>query len=256
MNQVNTSSQIEHAIEVFVRGFCAQKSATHPYEHFRIGRLWVMRDVARKNAKDYRKEEWIAYHVEPGQVDRAARSQTRGRFFVCAVHGMDESDEPLRAGYKGLGYRLLATEGFFVHRLAKIPRSGSPAKIELVKTAEMAARFGKATRSRPIPDDQLGKDAPFRQYVALDGEKIVGWVRSITAGDSTWVSNMAVRPTHRRRGIGSAMLAKMLRDDRAAGAEQSLLLASHAGALLYPRVGFEQIGTLLIFAPKKGGRGK
>jgi ribosomal protein S18 acetylase RimI-like enzyme len=172
---------------------------------------------------------------------------------------MDESDEELRAGYKGLGYRLLATEGFFVHRLAKIPRAGSPAKLELVKTVEMAARFGKATRSRPIPSEQLpikqkAHDAPFRQYVALDGEKIVGWVRSVVAGDSTWVSNMAVRPTHRRRGIGSAMLAKMLRDDRAAGAKQSVLLASHAGALLYPRVGYEQIGTLLIFAPKRPSR--
>src|SRR5262245_45624520 len=163
MNQVHTFSEIEHAIEVFVSGFCAQKCATHPYEHFRVGRLWVMRDEARKNPKNYRKEEWIAYHVEPGDVDRAARAQTRGRFFVCAVHGTDETDEALRAGYKELGYRLLVTEGFFVHRLKKIPRSDSPAKIEVVKTAEMAARFGKATRSRPIPDHQLGKDSPFRQ---------------------------------------------------------------------------------------------
>jgi hypothetical protein len=43
----------------------------------------------------------------------------------------------------------------------------------------------------------------------------------------------------------------MLRDDRTRGAKQSVLLSSHTGALLYPRVGYEQIGMLLIFAPKR-----
>lgn len=47
------------------------------------------------------------------------------------------------------------------------------------------------------------------------------------------------------------MLAKMLRDDRARGVENSVLLSSHTGALLYPQIGYEQIGTLLLFAPKK-----
>jgi hypothetical protein len=47
------------------------------------------------------------------------------------------------------------------------------------------------------------------------------------------------------------MLAKMLRDDRAAGANVNVLLSSHTGALLYPVVGYEHIATLLLFAPRK-----
>src|SRR5439155_15192313 len=117
------------------RGFCAERSRTHPYECFRVGKLWVMRDAPRKNPKNYRKEEWVPYGVN--------------------------------------------------------------------------------------------------------------------AGDSTWCSNMYVRPSHRRRGIGSALLTRMLRDDRARGFKKSVLLSSHTGALVYPRVGYEQIGLLLIFAPKK-----
>ncbi|TPM41919.1 GNAT family N-acetyltransferase [Mesorhizobium sp. B2-3-4] len=62
---------------------------------------------------------------------------------------------------------------------------------------------------------------------------------------------MDVEPSHRRRGIGQALMAKMLRDDRAHGARSSVLMAMHAGALLYLRMGYEQIGTLFIFAPKK-----
>jgi GNAT superfamily N-acetyltransferase len=123
--------------------------------------------------------------------------------------------------------------------------------IEQVKTPEIAERFGKATRTRPIQAEQLTKDAPFRQYVALDGGKIVGWVRSVNACDSTWCHNMYVRASHRRRGIGSALLARMLRDDRARGFQKSVLLSSHTGALVYPRVGYRQIGLLYIFAPPR-----
>jgi GNAT superfamily N-acetyltransferase len=243
--------EIEFAIEVFVRGHSAGKSRTHPYEVSRVGPLWLMRDAPRKNERDYRKEEWIAYGVDAGEADAIARRGTRGRFFVCAMVGEGEPDGPTRAGYKALGYRLLATEGFFVQRLARIPKLGSPVPIERVRTPETAARLGKATRTRPIADSLLGDDAPFRQYVALDGDEIVGRVRSADAAGATWCADMYVKPTHRRRGIGQALLARMLRDDRARGSKCSVLTASHTGALLYPRVGYERIGTLFLFAPRR-----
>jgi GNAT superfamily N-acetyltransferase len=165
----------------------------------------------------------------------------------------DRSDNELRSEYKALGYRLLATEALFVHRLERIQRPASGGiKIERMVTREMAERFGKATRSRPEPAEQLQEPgAPFRQYLALDSGELVGWVRSVNAGDSTWCSNLYVRPSHRRRGIGKALMLRMLGDDRALKFERSVLLASHAGALLYPHLGYEQLGSLLIFAPKK-----
>jgi GNAT superfamily N-acetyltransferase len=243
--------EIEFAIEVFVRGHSAGRSRTFPYQVARIGPLWVMRDAPRKNPRDYRKEEWIAHRVGAKEVDSIARGHTRGRFFVCAMIGQEEPDEPTRTAYKALGYRLLATEGFFVHRLKRIPNSSAPAKVERVRTAELAARLGKVTRTRPIATELLGDDAPFRQYVALDGAGIVGRVRSVDAVGATWCADMYVSPSHRRRGIGQALLSRMLRDDRARGSKCSVLTASHAGALLYPRVGYERIGTLFMFVPRK-----
>jgi len=236
-----------------VRGHSTGRSSTFPYEVSRVGPLWLMRDAPRKNPRNYRKEEWIAHDVDPMEVDAIARQHTRGRFFVCAMIAEGEPNESTRTAYKALGYRLLATEGFFVQRMKRIPRPPSPVSIERLRTPDLAARLGKITRTRPISNSLLGDDAPFRQYVALDGEHIVGRVRSVDAVGATWCADMYVRPSHRRRGIGRALLSKMLRDDRARGAKCSVLAASHTGALLYPRVGYERIGTLFMFATRREG---
>jgi GNAT superfamily N-acetyltransferase len=245
------SREIEFAIEVFVRGHAAGRSRTFPYEVTRVAPLWVMRDAPRKNPRDYRKEEWIAYDVHPKKADAIVRQHARGRFFLCVMLAEGEPDALTRAAYKALGYRLLATEGFFVQRLKRIPRPQSPVSVERVRTSHLAAQLGNITRTRPIADNLLSDDAPFRQYVALDGEDIVGRVRSVNAVGATWCADMYVDPSHRRRGIGQGLLSKMLRDDRARGSKCSVLTASHTGALLYPRVGYERIGTLFMFAPRR-----
>jgi hypothetical protein len=242
---------IEFALEVFVRGHSVGKSRTFPYQPSRVGPLWVMRDAERKNPRDYRVEDWICFGADPQAVDALVREQTRGAFHICVIVEDGASDAPTRAAYKALGYRLQLTEGLFIHPLQRISKRPSPVAIERVSTAEMAARLGKAMRTRPIPEDQLGEDAPFRQYVALDGEEVVGCVRSVDAAGATWCADMFVNETHRRRGIGQALLCRMLRDDRARASKGSVLTASHTGALLYPLVGYQRIGTLLMFLPKK-----
>jgi GNAT superfamily N-acetyltransferase len=210
-----------------------------------------MRDAPRKKPSDYRKEEWIAHNVGPKEVDGLARGHTRGRFFVCVLLREGEPDQPTRTAYKALGYRLLATEGFFVQRLERIPKLPSPASIERVRTSALAERLGKITRRRPISSEFFGDDSPFRQYIALEGQDIVGRVRSVDAAGATWCADMYVNASHRRRGIGRALLSRMLRDDRARGSKCSVLTASRTGALLYPHVGYERIGTLYMFAPRR-----
>src|SRR4030095_15390532 len=135
----NRRREIEFAIEVLVRGHSAGKSRTFPYEVSRVGPLWLMRDAPRRNPRDYRKEEWIAHGADAREVDAIARRQTRGRFFVCAMIGEGDPDGPTRSAYKDLGYRLLATEGFFVQRLERVPKRPPPVPIEQVRTTELAA---------------------------------------------------------------------------------------------------------------------
>src|SRR4051812_46195472 len=101
-NFVADDDEIARGIEVFARGFAFYRSFTHPYLAERVGPLWVVRDAPRKKSTDYRREEWIAHGVEPAEVDRTARENTRGLFAVCALRRLDEPDAPLRAGYKAL----------------------------------------------------------------------------------------------------------------------------------------------------------
>ena len=245
-----TKREMRSAIEVFVHGYSTDKSRTFPYEVSRVGPLWAMRDAPRKNARDYRGEEWVVHDVAAQEADAVVRQHARPGFAISVAIANDEPDQPVRTAYKALGYRLLRTEGFFVQPLHQIPSPPAVVSIERVQTIERAAQLAKIIRRRPIAADLLGDSAPFRQYVAVDGDAIVGRVRSVDAMGATWCAAMYVEPSHRRRGIGQALMAKMLQDDRAHGSRCSMLLATHAGALLYPRMGYERIGTLLIFSPK------
>ena len=258
-----TLDEFEYAIEVFARGFAFARSFTHPFLPERVhrdapgsppeGSLWVLRDAERRRGT-YRNEEWVSHGLPPERVHAAATGASgreRGGYTVCAIHAADEPDQPLRSGFKALDFRLIGSEPLMIHRLRRIPRVAHPATIRRVRTAALAERLAKAARSRQILPEHLCDDAPQRQYVALIDGAIVGWVGSIAVDDATWCQNMYVQREFRRRVIARAMLCRLLRDDRAAGAKLAVLLASHTGAKLYAAVGYRQIGTLLLFSPRK-----
>ncbi len=233
------SSIIRDAINVFVHGFCFTRSGTHPYLAEQVGPLWVMRDASRRSGS-YRNEEWVAYGLPAEEIDRTVREHARNRYAISAICGLDDPQEPLRAGFKVLGYRL-----------AQIPTFDAPAAIERVQTAEQAAHLSRANRARPVPPEYFLPHSPLRQYMASTGDEVVGWVRSIQVENATWCADMFVLPPFRRRGIARAMLGRMLIDDRSDGSLLAVMLASHAGAMLYPAAGYEQIGMLLLFHPGK-----
>ncbi|MBU0496022.1 MAG: GNAT family N-acetyltransferase [Chloroflexi bacterium] len=66
----------------------------------------------------------------------------------------------------------------------------------------------------------------------------------ITCADR-WIIQMGVRPEWRERGIGSALLTKVLGCFRAAGGDQVLLdvnVNNPRAARVYTRLGFERVG--------------
>lgn len=245
------TSPLAAAIDVFVEGFCFTRSFTHPYVPARVGPVRVLRDAPRNNPGDVRRDEWVAADAAPSAVDRIARANSPGRFCLSIITGNNSPNPEVIAAYKALRYRLGCSEPVMAHTLRRIPRITCPATIHRVTTQAEADRVNKAAGQRQILPEHLEHGSRLRQYFAeIDGES-VGMVRSITCAKGNWCSNMFVQPRHRRQRIGSALLAHMLRDDRAHGAKLAVLTASHAGAKLYASIGYEQVGTLLLFTPKK-----
>ncbi len=243
--------EVDLATEIFVRGFSAVKSQTHPHLAERVEGVWVLRDGQRNNPRNYRKEEWIVRRLAPSRADQIARRHTRGRFFVCDMLGMEDDGEVRKNLFKSLDYRPLATEVLFLHDLSRIPRCSSIATIRRVTDSELAGRLARITRSRPLEPFYFTPDSLFRQYVALIDDVIVGWVRSVWTECGNWVSDMKVVPEHRRKGVGTALMVRMLRDDRQLGVERSGLLSTQAGTRLYQRAGYRQIGRLQMFVPRR-----
>lgn len=242
--------RIEDAIQVFGQAYAFTRSFTHPVLFEPVGPLWVTRDAPRPKP-EYRNEEWLAYQVEPGVVHEVVQTNRRGRFGLCVFRTMTEDAAPIKAAYKALGYRLRGTEGFFVHELEEIPLVQNGYGVHRVRDQQLADQLAKAAGTRQILPQHLQMEpSPVRQYVACQGQDLIGWVRSIVCGDSTWCSNMYVRAEFRRHGVASALMTRMLTDDKACGARASVLLASHTGALLYPRLGYVQIGELLLYSPR------
>ncbi len=241
----------ERAIEVFVREFCFTRTYTHPYLAERVDGAWVMRDSPH-GCRYSRVEEYVAHGIDPPTLDDLSRRHARGAFRICVMVKQGESDSATRDGFRALKYRLMTTEAFMVHALGTIPTVDAPISIVRIETQAQADILHKETRRRQMLPDHLAMESPpVRQYMAVDGEKPIGWAQSIVVGNCTWCSNVYVSPEYRRRGIARSLLCRLLSDDRDFGAEANVLLASHAGAKLYPVVGYETIGQLLMFTPPR-----
>jgi GNAT superfamily N-acetyltransferase len=84
---------------------------------------------------------------------------------------------------------------------------------------------------------------------AWDGPKMVGIARSFTDfAYVTYMSDLAVRTSHQRQGIGKELIKKTQEE---AGAEATLLLtAAPAAEEYYPRIGFVNVPQCWILPAK------
>ena len=103
---------------------------------------------------------------------------------------------------------------------------------------------------RPVDDRQrmLAMLANANLVVtAWDGDIMVGIARSVSDfAYATYLSDLAVRRSHQRRGIGRALIA---RTQREGGQARIILLASPAAADYYPRIGLRRHDSAWCLSP-------
>ncbi|MBS1704888.1 MAG: GNAT family N-acetyltransferase [Armatimonadetes bacterium] len=238
--------EFERAVRVFALGFARGKSRTHPYLAEDNGGLWHMRDGPGKRGSP-RAEEISVYGRSPEEAVAFVRREVQGRHFIGHLYPELSNFDSIRAAYKSLGYRTMLTEWLFIHDLIDIPELQSDPPVRHLETAEEWSSIQQRFKGRHVR--KLSEHA--RLFAIYDAKQDYGWVESVPLGEDAWVAGLYVHSTDRGRGFGLALMSQMLMKDRACGVRQSVLLASRAGARLYPHLGYRQIGELQLFAPVK-----
>ena len=116
-------------------------------------------------------------------------------------------------------------------------RTGNDLDLEAVIKLYRASTLGER---RPLNDrERMRAMLQHANLVitAWDGEILVGIARSLTDHSFvTYLSDLAVRESHQRRGIGRELIR---RTQEASGRVQIVLLSAPKAAEYYPRIGFE-----------------
>jgi len=249
MAVIDSKETTRRWLEAFVAGFSETRSLTHPYNAAEIyPSIWLLSDAPRRSGP-YRKSEYIAFGHMPEVVMRAIRASGSSRINLCIMSADQAGARIEKERYKQLGFRYLGAEPLFVADLGAYTPPSPCFDIRRVTTRSDADRIRTAARGRQISAANLASSTPkVRLYSAFAGDTPLGWVRSVTThGDRAWVSNLFVRSESRGQGIGRSLITCMQQDDVRHGIRYSVLLASSAGARLYPHVGYVERGVLTMF---------
>ncbi|MDE2485897.1 MAG: GNAT family N-acetyltransferase [Alphaproteobacteria bacterium] len=132
-------------------------------------------------------------------------------------------------------------------RPTKVVRALGP---ELVGIAGdlIAAAFGtpRDVIARCI-DVGMTETAGVETYVAWGDEAPMGAVSVTPTGDTAAVSLMATPPEHQGKGVGRALLSRVIDDYRRRGVRRFHLGATEAGRPLYTSLGFERVADLPVW---------
>jgi ribosomal-protein-alanine N-acetyltransferase len=116
----------------------------------------------------------------------------------------------------------------------------SPDELDQVLAVERASFTNPWTREMYLAE--LNNTGVSYFYVArLPDRRIVGFCSFWRVLEELHINNLAVAPNHRRMGVGSALLERVLREGARLGASRAMLEVrlSNAGARqLYERFGF------------------
>ncbi len=143
------------------------------------------------------------------------------------VTAIDFSPDSQKDAYLELGYRLLPwAQPFMVKPLSELPDLDKPSFVQMHQT--------------PTTADY---------WVEEDGQPVCWGKSMMTSANAIYVSGMETLPTHRRRGLASALLRRIHDDALASGANHSVLCSTPLGLPLYLAAGYDVLAYMQAFVP-------
>jgi len=163
--------------------------------------------------------------------------------FAAWVH---EGDGSIRAELERRGYAVVETTRAMGMAVDDIPVQPADAGVrragwaEYVQVADLPAGFLAG----------IDPDAFHVVVGYLDGEGVAAGISYDHDGDCG-IYNVVTREHARRRGIGTAVTAALLRDARGRGCETASLQSTPLAERVYAAVGFRDLGAILEHAPPR-----
>ena len=220
---------------------------------------------------------------EPGLVGALATSgPARGGVLVVDPHGADALLDVLQSGlpqWIGLRHRdgrllaALAQQGWHISqelqamslsdlralRAVPMPKGISSVEVAIARgrpgyplhlALEVQLEHDRDDAAAPARDleleAQLMRELSVRFFAAVtDDGACVGTAGSRVVDSSALVAAVTTIPSYRRRGLGTAMTCRALLSAREDGATNAFLDATPAGAGIYRRLGFSELGPVV-----------
>ncbi len=116
---------------------------------------------------------------------------------------------------------------------------------DLDRVLEIEALSYPTPWSRRAFQSELTDNTYAHYYVARRGDQIAGYVGMWVILDEAHITNIAVHPDERRKGIGRAMLAAMFERAKSLGGTRMTLevrVSNHTAQRLYKELGFVERG--------------
>lgn len=241
------------AWELFIAGFTDTAYARRVARRFRAGPLEAVRFASDEDKPGEPFDEYFVQRCGPEEAVAAVTAAA-----PLAEHYLTVlADQPgLEPAYARGGYRLSHSETLMACDLAAATVSELDEPVLLVQAADDAAALNAADPQGIawiVPDNL--HDPRMAHYAILrDGRPIARGRNLRLDAAHSYVSRVYTAETHRGQGLARALMARILADDCARGARWSVLTASGMGERLYRRLGYQALGTILIFEPAEAAQ--
>ena len=191
-----------------------------------------------------------------GAAGAAAAIETLARTYADA--GVDrfaawalEADAPARTALERRGYVIDTATTAMALRLEQ--REAGPLDPHVAPAGW--AEYRAFLSAFDLPADLMaGVDGDaFHVVVASDAGELLAAGLAFDCDGDCGIFNIATLPHARRRGLGTAVTAALLRDARERGCETASLQSTEAAAGIYRSVGFRTLGRYVEYVPPLRG---
>ena len=194
-----------------------------------------------------RDHELFVWQMAPERVRSVAHRLTRGAPHWLGVLQADGAE--LETGYAAANYIPSVYEMIMHRPPAPITMTPLPEGflLQQVITSAQADWYNRLQKRQAIYPAEL-TDNRLRYYLVYQGMLPVARGRlALLDGGIFTLDGIHTLHTHRRRGVGRAMVTRMIHDAAAAGHPTGILSSSDMGHPLYRQLGYEDILPLTIF---------